>query len=336
MKLSFKKIILLLFSCSRAFIETTFPTSTESYEPCEKADLFSLHCSQTEFVISTDFDCEYFLFSRRNSNIQINAVSEDSSLVDLASCPHLYYTGDLSLHIPFGECGSFIEIESETSNKISYFWNFQVVKRNFYINEIAEKKELDQEETFLFEFKCGFENGTFLNTSASLNDNKVSISSENSTSESLNLFALNICLLKSSGACSSSELSSIKLGQLLRLNLDVLFETLDYRIESLSISSGTSPTSLYLVENGCVAPEFQSFVSIDIFAKEIIFESFAFANSQNIIFEVSVKACHSDDQDYCYGESDCDFGTAVLQIIILFFCIDDEQKNERAKEADKT
>jgi len=157
MKLSFKKIILLLFSCSRAFIETTFPTSTESYEPCEKEDLFSLHCSQTEFVISTDFDCEYFLFSRRNSNIQINAVAEDSSLVDLTSCPHLYYTGDLALHIPFGECGSFIEIESETSNKISYFWNFQVVKRNFYINEIAEKKELDQEETFLFEFKCGFE-----------------------------------------------------------------------------------------------------------------------------------------------------------------------------------
>ena len=156
MRVIFKKLILFL-KFSEAVLETTFPTSTDAYEPCEKEELFTLKCAETEFVISTDVDCEYFLFSRRYSSVQINAVSEDSSVVDLSSCPHLYYTDDQALHIPFGECESFALIESEATNKISYYWNLQLVKRNFYINEIGEQEDLDQEETFLFEFKCGFE-----------------------------------------------------------------------------------------------------------------------------------------------------------------------------------
>ena len=143
-----------------------------------------------------------------------------------------------------------------------------------------------------------------------MNDDAVQISSGDSTADSPNLFALNLCALESSGACSSSELESIKLGQLLRLKLDSLFQTLDYRIESLTISSGISEK--FLVMNGCVVQEFNSFVSIDKFAKEIHFESFAFANSQNIIFEVEFKACSSDDPDFCYGETDCDNGTGTV------------------------
>ena len=157
MKNCFTFFVLIFSKFSRAFLETTFPTSTESYEPCVKEDLFSLQCSQTEFIISTDVDCEYFLFSQRYSSVTINAVSENSSLVDLSTCTHLYYTGDAALHIPFGECGSFFLIESEAINRISYFWNLQVVKRYFYTNEIGERADLDQEETFLFEFKCSFQ-----------------------------------------------------------------------------------------------------------------------------------------------------------------------------------
>ena len=152
-----KKIILLFLKFSEAILETTFPTSTEAYEPCEKEELFTLQCTETEFVISIDVDCDYFLFSRRYSNVQINAVSENSSLVDLSACSNLYYTDDQALHLPFGECESFALIESEAINRISYYWNVQIVKRNFYINEIREQENLDQEETFLFEFKCGFE-----------------------------------------------------------------------------------------------------------------------------------------------------------------------------------
>jgi hypothetical protein len=157
MRVIFKKLILLFLKLSEAILETTLSTSTEAYEPCEKEELFTLLCTEAEFVISTDVDCEYFLFSRRYSSVTINAVSEDSSVVDLSSCPHLYYTDDQALHIPFGECESFVLIESEATNRISYYWNLQLVKRNFYINEIGEHEDLDQEETFLFEFKCSFE-----------------------------------------------------------------------------------------------------------------------------------------------------------------------------------
>ena len=153
-----KKLILLFLKSSEAnHLETTSPTSTEAYEPCEKEELFTLQCTETEFVISIDVDCDYFLFSRRYSNVQINAVSENSSLADLSSCSNLYYTDDQALHLPFGECESFALIESEVTNRISYYWNVQIVKRNFYINEIRELENLDQEETSLFEFKCGFE-----------------------------------------------------------------------------------------------------------------------------------------------------------------------------------
>ena len=142
-----------------------------------------------------------------------------------------------------------------------------------------------------------------------MNNDAILVTSENSTAESSIFFALNICALGSSGACISSKLDSIKVGQLLRLKLDALFQTLDYRIDSLSISSGI--LKKFVILNGCVIQEFNSFVSIDNFAKEIVFETFAFVNSDNLIFEVAVNACSSDDLDFCYGKSDCDNGTGI-------------------------
>ncbi|CAG5110592.1 Oidioi.mRNA.OKI2018_I69.chr2.g4977.t1.cds [Oikopleura dioica] len=292
----------LLFKPVFSSQTSTLATITQEYIPCEREDIFELECGQDEFRISLNPRCYNFQFGSNYLSVQFFGEFDNSTTFSLQNCAE-YFTED-GIILPFEECGSYLEVQPGFWDRFSYRWKLNALIEHLYVNETGEYSKLkEKEETAALEFECSFQNGDLLNSTIALDTTAITVSSNSSQSRSF--FDLQICSLEITGACDHSNFKNLNLGQLMLIKPEKLVDSLDYRIESLTASSGDLSSSVSLIENGCALQEVEEIVTIDEEAKTIILKSFSFANSKTVIFEVSVGACSKNDEIFCQAKSDC-------------------------------